>query len=211
VIRHKRRADPTKSLVKLISLAIAYLLVTLFVQFKPEVKFERITKVYDGDTVKITSGDKVRLIGIDTPEAYESDKLFRDAARTGQDVNRIKARGRLAAQFTKRIADGKPVRLEFDMERKDKYGRLLAYLFIPVCEWGKDEPPCQVEKNPDYEYQQLPGMNKDNGLYVFLNASIMKAGFAEPMNIRPNTHYADHFQQLYAEAQRTRRGLWGMK
>jgi len=192
---------------------IIWLAVTLVVafwfRFKPATFVDRVAKVVDGDTIALTSGKKIRLIGVDTPEVYESDKLFRDAKREGVSVAKIKARGRLASRFTKELADGQPVRLEFDIEQQDRYGRTLAYVFIPVCEWGRDDPPCQIDERPYLEYQERPGTTKDHAIYIFLNASILKAGYALPMNIRPNTRYADHFEALTQEAKQANRGLWG--
>ena len=88
-----------------------------------------VAYVYDGDTIKLADGEKVRLIGIDTPESSQNKKLFRDAERSGEDVNRILAMGRKAAVHTRGLLDGRRVRLEFDIERRDKYGRLLAYVY----------------------------------------------------------------------------------
>ena len=136
-----------------------------------------VTRVFDGDTIQLADGEKVRLLGIDTPEMYESDKLLRDAQRTGEDIKTIMAKGRESYKFTKQLVDGKRVRLEFDLEKTDKYGRLLAYVFIPKNE-------------------------------VFLNAEIIKQGYAEVMVIPPNLKYADYFQGLYQEARENKRGLW---
>jgi micrococcal nuclease len=105
---------------------------------KFEMKFGRkynyddiaVKRVVDGDTLLLESGDRVRLIGIDTPEVHESAKLHRDAGRSGQDIKTIQEMGKRAADFTKSLVEGKRVRLEFDVERKDKYGRLLAYVYL---------------------------------------------------------------------------------
>ena len=72
----------------------------------------------------------MRLIGIDTPEMHESNKLNRDAQRSGQDVAVIKQLGRRSYEFTKKLVEGKRVRLEFDVERFDKYKRILAYVYL---------------------------------------------------------------------------------
>lgn len=90
-----------------------------------------VKRAVDGDTVLLENGERVRLIGIDTPECHESQKLYRDARRTKQDVRTIKEMGKKAAAFTRKLVEGKKVRLEFDAEHKDKYGRLLAYLYLP--------------------------------------------------------------------------------
>jgi micrococcal nuclease len=72
----------------------------------------------------------VRLIGIDTPEMHESEKLYRDSARSKQDISTIQKLGRRAYEFTKNLVEGKRVSLEFDVEKHDKYGRLLAYVYL---------------------------------------------------------------------------------
>jgi micrococcal nuclease len=91
----------------------------------------KVIRVIDGDTIKIEDGSLVRLIGIDTPEYYESNKLFRDARRLKQDIATIKKMGAMSYAFTKQMLQDKYVRLEFDIEKYDKYGRLLAYVFLP--------------------------------------------------------------------------------
>ena len=90
----------------------------------------RVMRVIDGDTVKLSNRERVRLIGIDTPEVYESEKLYRDASRSHKDIRAIQEMGRRASRFVKELIDGKTVRLEFDAQRRDRYGRLLAYLYL---------------------------------------------------------------------------------
>jgi len=91
----------------------------------------RVAEVIDGDTVRLENRERVRLIGIDTPEASYNQKLERDAKRTKKDYDTIIKMGKKAAAFTTSLAEGKRVRLEFDVEKKDKYGRLLAYVYLP--------------------------------------------------------------------------------
>ncbi len=90
-----------------------------------------VTKVIDGDTVVLANRQRVRLIGIDTPEYNESDKLFRDASRSGLKPESIRALGRKSYFFTRDLCEGKYVRLEFGPDRYDKYGRILAFIFLP--------------------------------------------------------------------------------
>ena len=136
-----------------------------------------VTRAVDGDTLKLENGERVRLIGIDTPEMHESDKLYRDAQRTHQDIQTIKALGKRAYNFTRNLVEGRRVSLEFDVERQDKYGRLLAYVYL-----------------------------KDDG--TFVNAEIVKQGYASLMTYPPNVKYADLFLKLYQEARQNKRGLW---
>jgi micrococcal nuclease len=89
-----------------------------------------VSRVIDGDTIMLESGERVRLIGIDTPEMHSSDKLLRDSQRTGQDTQTIKAMGRKSFEFTRGLLEGRRVSLEFDVEKHDRYDRLLAYVYL---------------------------------------------------------------------------------
>jgi micrococcal nuclease len=78
-----------------------------------------VTRVVDGDTIEVRIGghlQKVRLIGIDTPESVEP----------GTPVECL---GKAAAAETRRLLAGREVALRFDAERRDRYGRLLAYVY----------------------------------------------------------------------------------
>jgi len=157
--------------------------------------FLTVTKVFDGDTLLLSSGEKVRLIGIDCPEAYESDKLFRDARRTHTDIEVIKAQGRQAKEVMIRLAQGKRVMLEYDVEKRDKYGRLLAYVYIPLASSSAGGADMFVTE-------------KDGAPCVFLNASLLMMGYASPMTIPPNTRYADLFKSLHRKARQEGKGLY---
>jgi hypothetical protein len=68
----------------------------------PPLSFARdlatVVKIVDGDTLDVTLNgrtERIRLIGVDTPEVYETEKLRRDVARTGQDKKTIQALARL--------------------------------------------------------------------------------------------------------------------
>ncbi len=94
-----------------------------------------VKKVNDGDTFEIEINgktEKVRMLGIDTPEKFESDKFDRDNERTGRDKETIKKLGTLASDFTARLIGGKKVILQTDpkSDEKDKYGRLLRYVYL---------------------------------------------------------------------------------
>ena len=86
------------------------------VDIKPGYEFYRVKAVYDGDTVELEDGRKIRFLGINTPEVQHRDKP-------------VEAGGEEAkAWLLDKLKDTK-VRLEFDVEKTDKYGRTLAYLF----------------------------------------------------------------------------------
>ena len=89
-----------------------------------------VKRVVDGDTIKLSDGSSTRLIGIDTPEYHYSEKLVRDAGRSREDMKTIQALGKSAYEFTKGLAAGRRVRLEFDVVKRDRYGRLLAYVYL---------------------------------------------------------------------------------
>ena len=99
-------------------------------QKQKEIRF--VHKVIDGDTIELENGERVRLLGIDTPERYESSKLDKDAERSGKDKKTIQKLGELAAIYTKKLIEGKKVIIapEPGHEDKDKYGRLLRYVYL---------------------------------------------------------------------------------
>ncbi len=74
-------------------------------------------RVVDGDTIVLDGNEKVRLIGVDTPETVHPSKS-------------VEHFGKEASAFTKRIVEGKRVRLEYDWQKIDKYGRTLAYVYL---------------------------------------------------------------------------------
>lgn len=80
-----------------------------------------VISVVDGDTFKINyDGEeaKVRLIGIDTPESVHPDKTKNTSY------------GKEASNYTKNLIERKNIKLEFDVSKTDKYGRLLAYVYL---------------------------------------------------------------------------------
>jgi endonuclease YncB( thermonuclease family) len=86
------------------------------IDIKPGYGFYTVQKIYDGDTVVLNDGRKVRLLGINTPEVRHRGKM----ADAGGDE---------AKQWlTRRLLNNK-VRLVTDTEKTDKYGRTLAHLF----------------------------------------------------------------------------------
>lgn len=70
------------------------------------------------------------MIGVDTPEVHYGSKLLRDARSSRKGAGIIQALGRRAAAFAKNLCLNKKVRLEFDIEKRDKYNRLLAYVYL---------------------------------------------------------------------------------
>ncbi len=75
------------------------------------------TKVIDGDTIDISTGQKVRYIGIDTPETKDPKK--------GKQCF-----GEEATAINKQLVEGKTIRIEKDVSETDRYGRLLRYVYV---------------------------------------------------------------------------------
>jgi micrococcal nuclease len=78
-----------------------------------------VTEVVDGDTIRVLLAgriERLRLIGVDAPEVEHPDK-------------EAECFGKQAASFTSRSLEGRSISLEFDVERRDRFGRLLAYIF----------------------------------------------------------------------------------
>jgi micrococcal nuclease len=125
-----------------------------------------VTRVVDGDTIEVRlSGrtEDVRYIGVDTPETV----------KPGAPVG---CYGPEAHDFNERLVDDETIRLDFDSERRDVYGRLLAYVRV-----GNE----------------------------FVNAELVRKGFATTLTIPPNDRYAERFAQLEREASAAGLGLWG--
>ena len=126
----------------------------------------RVTDVVDGDTIEVELDgaiEDVRYIGVDTPESVAP----------GQPVECF---GKRAARFNAALVGSETVRLAFDAERRDRYGRLLAYVYV-----GER----------------------------FVNAELVRRGFARTLTIAPNDRFATRFDRLAREAGNAGRGLWG--
>ena len=93
-----------------------------------------VKRVVDGDTLKVIyqgQEESVRLIGIDTPESKRNKKARKDAGRSGKDVDQITAMGKEAAKYMRTIArEGDRLTIEFDVQKRDKYKRLLGYVYL---------------------------------------------------------------------------------
>jgi micrococcal nuclease len=126
-----------------------------------------VTRVVDGDTIHVDLDgvdETVRYIGVDTPESRKPGTPVQCFAK--------KASARNAA-----LVDGQAVRLRFDAERRDRYGRLLAYV-----------------------YRARDG--------AFVNAELVREGYARPLTVPPNVRYERRFGDLARQARRDGRGLW---
>jgi micrococcal nuclease len=139
-----------------------------------------VTRVVDGDTIEARIGDEVedvRLIGVDTPETV----------KPGEPVQCF---GTRASSFSHRLLEGRKVRLVFGAERRDVYGRLLAYLYLPRMTLYVSEDV----KSPLRER--------------LFNAVLVRRGLARTLTIPPNDRFAARFKRLELAAARAGRGLW---
>ncbi len=132
--------------------------------------FLPVKKIVDGDTFWVDDGTakgiKIRLIGIDAPESRKSFK------------KEMGVYGKEAKMYLTQLLKGKIVRLVYDVDLLDQYGRTLAYAYL------------------------------EDG--TFVNADLIKNGFAIILTIPPNVKFADHFYELQQEARNTKKGLWSV-
>ncbi|MGQ9800817.1 MAG: thermonuclease family protein [Candidatus Saccharicenans sp.] len=82
-----------------------------------QTRFFRVIRVIDGDSLEVEGVGEVRLIGVDSPELYHPLKPVQYYARE-------------ASEFVRKLLEQSRVRLEFDQEKYDKYGRTLAYVYL---------------------------------------------------------------------------------
>jgi micrococcal nuclease len=90
--------------------AFVVIVVVLVFTLYPSILGIRVSEVTDGDTILLNNGNVVRYIGIDTPE--QGDSFFVEATEANRQLVR-----------------GKKLRLEFDIDKQDGYGRVLAYVW----------------------------------------------------------------------------------
>jgi len=105
----------------------------------------KVTRVVDGDTIEIEGGEKVRYIGIDTPETVDPRKP-------------VQCFGIEASKKNKELVEGKTVRLEKDITDRDKYSRLLRYVWVDNLfvnlELVKQGFATSYTYPPDVKYQK---------------------------------------------------------
>ncbi|MBI3632436.1 MAG: thermonuclease family protein [Candidatus Vogelbacteria bacterium] len=77
----------------------------------------KVERVVDGDTVQLESGERLRYIGIDTPEEFDPRKPIQCFAKEATDRNRD-------------LVEGKTVTVYKDVSTRDKYGRLLGFVYL---------------------------------------------------------------------------------
>ena len=146
----------------------------------------KVERVVDGDTAIISfifdDGSKylkerVRFLGVNTPETVHPNKP-------------VEYYGKEASNFTKSELTEKTVWLQTDVEVKDRYGRMLAYV------WMKE--PSKKDLDDEDAIRE----------YMF-NAKLLLDGYAQLMTVQPNSRYSNLFVHFQREARQENRGLWG--
>ena len=146
----------------------------------------KVERVVDGDTMIVSfifdDGSKylkerVRFLGVNTPETVHPSKP-------------VEYYGKEASNFTKSELTDKTLWLQTDVEVKDRYGRMLAYVWLK-------EPS---KKDLDDEAAIRENM---------FNAKLLLEGYAQLMTIQPNSRYSNIFVHFQREARQENKGLWG--
>jgi micrococcal nuclease len=159
-----------ETLAALITILLAWWSPTTPSAAPPTESTAEVVSVIDGDTIIVTLNgqeETVRYIGIDTSEPR----------REGIP----ECGSREATEFNRALVAGKTVRLVADAEDRDRYDRLLRYVYV-----GE-------------------GANEQ-----FVNAELLRAGWAKTLTIPPNDSFASDFQRLATEAQSVPVGSWSL-
>ena len=149
-----------------------------------------VTRVSDGDTIAVMLDgreEKVRLTGIDTPETFASSKLDRDVEASPLNREEMRSLGKEATAYAKELMEGQEVYLELDAEERDRYGRLLAYVYT-------------LEPNGDWTFE--------NETFEQVNLEMVEAGWADPLTIPPNVKYTELYTEAAQLARQQNRGIW---
>lgn len=139
----------------------------------------KVIRVVDGDTIEVEMDgktEKVRFIGVDTPETKHPSKP-------------VEAYGKEASAYTESKLAGKTVFLELDVQERDKYGRVLAYVWL--------EDPTEIS---DAEVRAK-----------MFNAHLLLNGYAQLLTIPPDVKYSnEYFVKYQTEARDNDKGLWAI-
>ncbi len=97
-------------------------------------EYATVERITDGDTFSVTFNgrkEKIRLIGIDTPESRKNKQSEKQSDKENIDQETIIAMGKEAKKFiSSLIKKGDRVKLEFDAQERDRYGRFLCYVYL---------------------------------------------------------------------------------
>ena len=116
------------------------------------------TRVVDGDTIELDSGEKIRFLLVNTPESTTKHECF----------------GEEAKEFTKSLLEGQTIYIEYDQKCTEKYGRLLAY----ICYNGTLVNRTLIERGyaEFYPYDSTPYKYREEFKELEKEAKAAKAG-----------------------------------
>jgi endonuclease YncB( thermonuclease family) len=125
-------------------------------------EFRHVDRVIDGDTVVLDGNERVRLIGVDTPETVHPRKA---PERYGKE----------ASDFTRRLVEGKRVLVEYEPSsgRTDRYGRTLGYIYLPD---GSLLNVLIIERGFGHAYTRFPFSKMDQFRAAERRARELRAG-----------------------------------
>ncbi len=163
-----------------------------------------VISVIDGETLQLASGEKVRLIGIDVPASSKNAKLRDDVKSTGKDGPTLIAAGKNAAKFLRKLVKNEKIVLEYDEQEKEKEksGRRWVYAYFYL------DPHLDMKIPDEWSVELSPG-TEERQFRVFLNATLIKSGYAQRKILPPNVKFQELFSTLQDEAKEQKRGFWG--
>ncbi len=146
----------------------------------PKYKNVRVEEVLAIDLFRLTSGEKVKLIGIKAPDDFEKPHRRVERNEYGmiikEPISPADSLEEEALQYVQELLTNQNVRIELDAQSVDDADHTLGYVFL-------------VNNN------------------LFVNAEILRQGYAHLQISPPNLEYADQLREAYQEARRERRGL----
>ncbi len=132
----------------------------------------RVERVVDGDTIVVEIDgrtERLRYIGIDAPESVRPDYP-------------VECFGPEASKENARLVGGREVELARDVSNRDRFGRLLRYVYV--------RDPATGER-------------------IFVNLRLVEEGYANAATFPPDLAHVDDFRAAEREAREAGRGLWG--
>jgi micrococcal nuclease len=131
-----------------------------------------VIRVVDGDTILVRidgQDERVRYIGVDTPETVRPNSP-------------VECFGAEASRENRRLVEGRTIYLEKDISERDRFGRLLRYVYVD---------------------------NPTTGERLFVNLELVRNGFANVITYPPDVRHEHDFRAAEREAREEGRGLWG--
>ena len=187
--------NKTSHLLVLFSLFLAA--GNLFAQLQTEPVV--VDRVVDGDTFRLSNGQKLKLAGINAPELHDTPKLPQEAKRFKKETWAFRLLGAEAEHIAQRFVKvaQKKIFIETATQTFDEQGNLLGYVYFTL-------PNLEPGMEADGEV-----ITEQTGSYqIFLNAYLLKLGLAELDPTSLDSKYGDLFSRLEAEAKSSKKELW---